>query len=78
MDRRKNPTTYNLARMNMLLHGIRFSSFKIENGIRLNGMHSMLCGSMQWLQILRSLPNGSAAIALLNDDRFSKAGRLAP
>ena len=28
----KNPTTYNLARRNMLLHGIRFSSFKIENG----------------------------------------------
>ena len=28
----KNPTTYNLARMNMLLHGIRFSNFKIENG----------------------------------------------
>ena len=49
----KNPTTYNLARMNMLLHGIRFSSFKIENGT-----HSMICSSMQWLQILRSLPNG--------------------
>ena len=30
----KNPTTYNLARMNMI------------------------CSSMQWLQILRSLPNG--------------------
>ena len=28
----KNPTTYNLARMNMLLHGIRFNNFKIENG----------------------------------------------
>ncbi len=28
----KNPTTYNLARMNMLLHGIKFSNFKIENG----------------------------------------------
>jgi len=28
----KNPTTYNLARMNMLLHGIKFSNFTIENG----------------------------------------------
>lgn len=28
----KNPTTYNLARMNMLLHGIKFRDFKIENG----------------------------------------------
>ena len=28
----KNPTTYNLARMNMLLHGIKFSNFRIENG----------------------------------------------
>ncbi len=26
--------------------------------IRLNGTHSMICSSMQWLQILRSLPNG--------------------
>ena len=25
---------------------------------RLNGTHSMICSSMQWLQILRSLPNG--------------------
>ena len=28
----KNPTTYNLCRMNMLLHGIKFSNFQIENG----------------------------------------------
>ncbi|MBQ5495258.1 MAG: N-6 DNA methylase, partial [Prevotella sp.] len=28
----KNPTTFNLARMNMLLHGIKFSNFSIENG----------------------------------------------
>ena len=27
-----NPTTYNLARMNMILHNVHFSNFKIENG----------------------------------------------
>jgi type I restriction enzyme M protein len=27
----KNPTTYNLCRMNMLLHGIKFNNFSIEN-----------------------------------------------
>ena len=27
----KNPTTFNLCRMNMLLHGIKFHNFRIEN-----------------------------------------------
>lgn len=54
----KNPTTYNLARMNMLLHGIRFSNFKIEMVIHLNGMLLVILSLMQWLQILRSQPNG--------------------
>ncbi len=30
IEEEKNPTTYNLARMNMLLHGIKFSNFRIE------------------------------------------------
>ncbi|MBQ2305705.1 MAG: N-6 DNA methylase, partial [Firmicutes bacterium] len=28
----KNPTTFNLARMNMLLHGVKYKDFDIENG----------------------------------------------
>ena len=28
----KNPTTFNLARMNMLLHGVKYKDFTIENG----------------------------------------------
>lgn len=43
----KNPTTYNLARMNMLLHGIRFSNFKIEMVIHLNGMRLAIPNLMQ-------------------------------
>ena len=27
-----NPTTYNLARMNMILHGVHFSNFNIQHG----------------------------------------------
>lgn len=33
----KNPTTYNQARMNMLLHGIKFSNSRIENGRYIGG-----------------------------------------
>ena len=28
----KNPTTFNLCRMNMLLHGIKYNDFDIRNG----------------------------------------------
>ena len=28
----KNPTTFNLARMNMLLHGVKYNDFDIQNG----------------------------------------------
>lgn len=28
----KNPTTFNLCRMNMLLHGVKYNDFDIQNG----------------------------------------------
>ena len=74
----KNPTTYNLARMNMLLHGIKFSNFKIENG---DTLEADAFGERQFDAVVANPPfsaEWSAADKFDNDDRFSKAGRLAP
>ena len=74
----KNPTTYNLARMNMLLHGIKFSNFKIENG---DTLEWDAFGDTQFDAVVANPPfsaEWSAADKFNNDDRFSKAGRLAP
>lgn len=75
----KNPTTYNLARMNMLLHGIRFSNFKIENG---DTLEADAFGETQFDAVVANPPFSAEWSAseekFNNDDRFSKAGRLAP
>jgi type I restriction enzyme M protein len=75
-----NPTTYNLARMNMILHGVHFDHFKILQGDTLKeDMHPDLKAevivanppfSAQW--------KGDADPQLAHDDRFSQYGRLAP
>lgn len=74
----KNPTTYNLARMNMLLHGVRFSDFTIENG---DTLEADAFFDRQFDAVVANPPfsaEWSAADKFNNDDRFSKAGRLAP
>lgn len=74
----KNPTTYNLARMNMLLHGIKFSDFRIENG---DTLEDDAFGEIQFDAVVANPPfsaEWSAADKFNQDDRFSKAGRLAP
>ena len=75
-----NPTTYNLARMNMILHGVHFDRFSIRQGDTLKeDMHADLKAeaivanppfSAQW--------KGDSDPALAHDDRFSQYGRLAP
>ncbi|MCX6808924.1 MAG: type I restriction-modification system subunit M [Candidatus Berkelbacteria bacterium] len=75
-----NPTTYNLARMNMILHGVHFDHFKIMQGDTLtDDMHPDLKAeaivanppfSAEW--------KGEKDPALVHDDRFSQYGRLAP
>src|SRR3546814_9586116 len=35
----KNITTYNLARMNMLLHGVKYTEFEDRKSTRLNSSH---------------------------------------
>lgn len=75
----KNPTTYNLARMNMLLHGIKFSNFKIENG---DTLEADAFGETQFDAVVANPPFSAEWSAseekFNNDDRFSKPGRLAP
>ena len=74
----KNPTTYNLCRMNMLLHGIKFSNFQIENG---DTLEADAFGDTQFDAVVANPPfsaEWSAADKFNNDDRFSRVGRLAP
>jgi len=75
-----NPTTFNLARMNMILHGIHFDHFKIRQGDTLTeDLHPDLKAeavvanppfSAEW--------KGESDPQLVHDDRFSQYGRLAP
>ena len=74
-----NPTTYNLARMNMLMHGIDYQNFDIYKGDTLtNDMYGddlkltvQVCNppySLKW----------SADSKYLDDPRYSGVGKLAP
>lgn len=76
-----NLTTYNLARMNMFLHGVNYSKFDIQHGdTLLRPAHKPRLGfdaivsnppySVNWV--------GDADPTLINDDRFAPAGVLAP
>ena len=76
-----NPTTYNLARMNMFLHNINYDKFNIALGDTLinpcfgdekpfDAIVSNPPYSVNWI--------GSDDPTLINDDRFAPAGVLAP
>jgi len=76
-----NHTTYNLARMNMFLHNINYSKFKISLGDTLinpqfrddkpfDAIVSNPPYSINWI--------GSDDPTLINDDRFAPAGVLVP
>lgn len=75
-----NQTTYNLARMNMILHGVRFDRFSIRQGDTLeDDMHLDLKAeavvanppfSAKW--------KSDADPILAQDERFVQYGRLAP
>ena len=71
-------TTYNLARMNMLLHGVKYSDFDIQNG---DTLEADAFGDRQFDAVVANPPFSaiwSAADKFNRDDRFSKAGVLAP
>jgi type I restriction enzyme M protein len=74
----RNRTTYNLCRMNMILHGVHFTRFdiKLEDTLE-HPQHDKLEAeavvanppfSAQW----------SASPLFMSDDRFSEYGKLAP
>ena len=74
----KNPTTFNLCRMNMLLHGVKYNDFNLQNGDTLDADDF---GEKQFDAVVANPPfsaTWSAASKFNNDDRFSSAGVLAP
>lgn len=75
-----NTTTYNLARMNMILHGVHFTNFKIENG---NTLTDDKLPDLKAEAVVANPPfsavwKGDTDPVLASDDRFSQYGRLAP
>lgn len=75
-----NPTTYNLARMNMILHGVHFDHFKIRQG---DTLMDDLNPDLKAEVIVANPPfsadwKGDSDPALAHDERFSQYGRLAP
>ncbi len=74
----RNPTTYNLARMNMILHDVHFSKFDIKNDDTLENPQHL---EMKFDAIVANPPfsaQWSANPMFMSDDRFSSYGKLAP
>ena len=76
-----NSTTYNLCRMNMMLHGIPYNKFDIAcEDTLINPQH----WDMEPFEVIVSNPPysvpwvGDDDVTLINDPRFSPAGVLAP
>ncbi len=73
-----NRTTYNLARMNMILHGVHYRSFDIKQDDTLEHPQHI---DQQFEAIVANPPfsaQWSANPLFTSDDRFSQYGRLAP
>ncbi|WP_340298142.1 type I restriction-modification system subunit M [Staphylococcus coagulans] len=73
-----NSTTFNLARMNMLLHGVNYNHFSIENGDTLE--HPAVLEE-KFEAVVANPPYSakwSADPSFLDDERFSNYGKLAP
>lgn len=75
-----NQTTYNLARMNMILHGVHFDHFKVRLGDTLTEDQFP---DLKAEVIVANPPfgakwKGDSDPQLTHDDRFAQYGRLAP
>jgi type I restriction enzyme M protein len=75
-----NTTTYNLARMNMILHGVHYTKFNIENG---NTLTDDKLPDLKAEAIVANPPfganwKGDTDPVLAQDERFTQYGRLAP
>lgn len=74
----QNRTTYNLARMNMLLHKVQFHKFSIKHE---DTLERPAHREMRFEAIVANPPfsaNWSANPLFMNDERFSAYGKLAP
>lgn len=73
-----NPTTYNLCRMNMIMHDVHYRRFDIKNDDTLENPQHM---DKRFEAIVANPPfsaNWSAKSIFMSDDRFSAYGKLAP
>jgi type I restriction enzyme M protein len=74
----QNRTTYNLARMNMILHDVNYHKFNIKNEDTLERPQHL---DYKFEAVVANPPfsaHWSANPLFANDDRFSQYGRLAP
>ena len=75
-----NPTTYNLARMNMILHGVHYQRFDLKNEDTLENP-APEHADLRFEAIVANPPfsaDWSASAIHETDDRFSAYGKLAP
>ncbi|MEO0357372.1 MAG: type I restriction-modification system subunit M, partial [Pseudomonadota bacterium] len=73
-----NNTTYNLARMNMILHGVHYRNFDLRQEDTLEHPQHI---DKRFEAVVANPPfsaKWSANPLLLNDDRYTQYGRLAP
>ncbi len=73
-----NPTTYNLCRMNMIMHDVHFRKFDIKNDDTLENPHHI---DDRFEAIVANPPfsaKWSANPLFMSDDRFAAFGKLAP
>ena len=73
-----NRTTYNLARMNMILHGVHYSKFDLRQEDTLERPQHQ---ELKFEAVVANPPfsaKWSAKQSFLSEDRFSMYGRLAP
>lgn len=73
-----NPTTYNLCRMNMIMHGAHYRNFDIRNDDTLELPQHR---DQKFEAVVANPPfsaKWSASPLFMNDDRFADYGRLAP
>lgn len=74
----KNPSTYNLARMNMILHGVHYRSFDIQQDDTLETPHHI---EKRFEAVVANPPfsaDWSAHDSFKSDERFADYGKLAP
>jgi type I restriction enzyme M protein len=73
-----NPTTYNLCRMNMIMHDVHYRKFDIRNDDTLEHPQHV---DMRFEAVVANPPfsaQWSASPLFMNDDRFAAYGKLAP